>query len=672
MSADLWDSGGGRNKESTSNSDKIYFRIMVGHESEVLKPKLANGHTHRWTVFVKGADGGELDCSVVQKVVFLLHNDFPNPKRVIKTPPFEVTETGYAGFTIPIFVHFVGCKQECCLEYNMDLFLNSPAVHKVNKTLEVKNPKPELKAKLFAMGGDTNKKSQSAPQSKGAMSKFEALFGPTLAPPLQPKPKSPKKDKDKTSSNHVTNAQGQRMRAPTKGSKIDDKTASSVSNSLRSPSSDRPPSAQKDPPPIVRVRTPSSTSSLSPQPLPHSSNRDSAADSTSEGESAAKSRKEKRKKSPGSTKGGGREKQRKKDDGTTSPEPKTSGLLNPELLRHLVKAVGGADSDVESIVSSRPSMPRSESPIFQTEGSPEPQPSTSKVGGKEFEEIRRDEEKKRKKDEKKKDLKKEEERKELKKEEERKEKREEVSSAKKKKKKEKDRERISEDEEEIEREKKRKKKKQKRDRSDCESEKSPKQTPTKKIKPNIDSDDRLSSSASSPLREAKTKKAGEGKAVKKEAKTSAERLMLEPLKIEVKTDQSLPKTKGGELNKKMEDDTMARPKNSHNFKAPPTGGGTVVENGYPLDHQVATTSSSTTDSDNSTPNSTSESNVGRLRRLQAKIMKMDRPEVAAKLAEIVRTNASYDVRERQFVEFDLCALSATVIDEMYKCFESNT
>ena len=43
---------------------------------------------------------------------------------VVKAPPYEVTETGYAGFAFPIFVFFVGCKQEYMFEYVMDLLMS--------------------------------------------------------------------------------------------------------------------------------------------------------------------------------------------------------------------------------------------------------------------------------------------------------------------------------------------------------------------------------------------------------------------------------------------------------------------------------------------------------------------------------------------------------------------
>lgn len=71
--------GGGGEKHET-----LLLRLDVGHESVLLaepRTTFPTAHTHRWTVFVRGQDEGSLDPNLIQKVVFHLHDDFPNPKR---------------------------------------------------------------------------------------------------------------------------------------------------------------------------------------------------------------------------------------------------------------------------------------------------------------------------------------------------------------------------------------------------------------------------------------------------------------------------------------------------------------------------------------------------------------------------------------------------------------
>jgi transcription initiation factor IIF auxiliary subunit len=44
---------------------------------------------------------------------------------VIKSPPFEVIETGYAGFSIPITLAFNGTFQQYNITYDMNLTMGS-------------------------------------------------------------------------------------------------------------------------------------------------------------------------------------------------------------------------------------------------------------------------------------------------------------------------------------------------------------------------------------------------------------------------------------------------------------------------------------------------------------------------------------------------------------------
>jgi len=65
----------------------------------------ASEHTHRWSLYVRGADGRDISYCI-DKVVFTLHPTIPNNVREVTTHPFEVTETGWGEFEAMISVHF--------------------------------------------------------------------------------------------------------------------------------------------------------------------------------------------------------------------------------------------------------------------------------------------------------------------------------------------------------------------------------------------------------------------------------------------------------------------------------------------------------------------------------------------------------------------------------------
>jgi len=61
--------------------------------------------THRWTLFIRGANNEDLS-TFVSKVAFSLHDSFADPVRVITEAPFEVTEVGWGEFGAKIRVFF--------------------------------------------------------------------------------------------------------------------------------------------------------------------------------------------------------------------------------------------------------------------------------------------------------------------------------------------------------------------------------------------------------------------------------------------------------------------------------------------------------------------------------------------------------------------------------------
>lgn len=79
-------------------------------------------HTHHWTIYVKDPLGNDL-TRYIKKVVFKLHDTYPNPTRTIEHPPFEVTETGWGEFEIvvKIFFHAEGGEKNVTLLHHLKL-----------------------------------------------------------------------------------------------------------------------------------------------------------------------------------------------------------------------------------------------------------------------------------------------------------------------------------------------------------------------------------------------------------------------------------------------------------------------------------------------------------------------------------------------------------------------
>ncbi|KAI9315413.1 yeats family-domain-containing protein [Obelidium mucronatum] len=74
-------------------------------------PPADPSHTHRWTIFLRGANGEDL-TPIIKRVSFKLHESFVPPTRIIESPPFEVTETGWGEFEIMIRISFMDSQEK--------------------------------------------------------------------------------------------------------------------------------------------------------------------------------------------------------------------------------------------------------------------------------------------------------------------------------------------------------------------------------------------------------------------------------------------------------------------------------------------------------------------------------------------------------------------------------
>ncbi|OQR78189.1 hypothetical protein BIW11_06565 [Tropilaelaps mercedesae] len=204
----------------------VEVKIELGHKAILKEQATAEGYTHDWTVFVKGPEGCKIE-NFVEKVIFLLHESFPKSKRTIREPPFQVTESGYAGFNMPIWVYFKTKEEPKKIEFVYDLYLSldgKPINNIRCEKLTFHNPPDDFCQKLLKGGGSIKqpaaspnkkpsgpqtppeKRSPQQPQGQSGVSAakpFTDLFGAPIvkeaksavAPLTQDVKKDKKKDK---------------------------------------------------------------------------------------------------------------------------------------------------------------------------------------------------------------------------------------------------------------------------------------------------------------------------------------------------------------------------------------------------------------------------------------------------------------------------------------------
>ncbi|XP_074783990.1 protein ENL isoform X2 [Athene noctua] len=147
------------------NQCTVQVKLELGHRAQLRKKPTTEGFTHDWMVFVRGPEQCDIQ-HFVERVVFRLHESFPKPKRVCKEPPYKVEESGYAGFIMPIEVHFKNKEEPKKVCFTYDLFLNlegnPPVNHLRCEKLTFNNPTKEFRRKLIRAGGDANKESSKA------------------------------------------------------------------------------------------------------------------------------------------------------------------------------------------------------------------------------------------------------------------------------------------------------------------------------------------------------------------------------------------------------------------------------------------------------------------------------------------------------------------------------
>uniref|UniRef100_F6VS86 YEATS domain-containing protein n=1 Tax=Ciona intestinalis TaxID=7719 RepID=F6VS86_CIOIN len=158
----------------------IVVKLELGHIAKARDLPTFSGHTHDWMVFVKGAEGTDI-AHFVEKVVFWLHESYNPPKCVVKQPPYEVRQTGYAGFKILIDIHFKNKSEPKSVQFQYNMFLHMENMPPVNHTrvemLTFTNPAEDFRSKLLCAGGVLKNQDSLDVQPKEKKSSKESRYG---------------------------------------------------------------------------------------------------------------------------------------------------------------------------------------------------------------------------------------------------------------------------------------------------------------------------------------------------------------------------------------------------------------------------------------------------------------------------------------------------------------
>lgn len=102
---------------------EISVPICYGTISFWLGKKASEYNSHKWTVYVRSATNEDLSV-VVKRAVFQLHPSFNNPTRIVESPPFELSESGWGEFEIAIslFFHNDVCDKQLDLYHHLKLY----------------------------------------------------------------------------------------------------------------------------------------------------------------------------------------------------------------------------------------------------------------------------------------------------------------------------------------------------------------------------------------------------------------------------------------------------------------------------------------------------------------------------------------------------------------------
>lgn len=135
---------------------QIIVQFEVGHQAVCRRHPTPFGHTHDWSVFVRGAAGSDMS-HFVDKVLFTLHESFPNHHRVRRIHPYRLHETGYGSFKlgVELFFHTDKHPSRYQFDYELNLQLVGMPPYKFSRLIHLPflAPCEDFERKLLHGGG---------------------------------------------------------------------------------------------------------------------------------------------------------------------------------------------------------------------------------------------------------------------------------------------------------------------------------------------------------------------------------------------------------------------------------------------------------------------------------------------------------------------------------------
>ncbi|KAI5836833.1 yeats family-domain-containing protein [Morchella snyderi] len=139
---------------------------LVTHQAILTDVAANDGFPMReWSIriFVLGPGGEEIPASLFDKVTYKLHPTFTNPTRVLKKPPFLLSEQGWGEFDMEIILHGVDKGGDHPIRHDLNFQKNKyESIHTVTFT----NPRPNL-LKQLALSGPVPGSDSAPPEENG-------------------------------------------------------------------------------------------------------------------------------------------------------------------------------------------------------------------------------------------------------------------------------------------------------------------------------------------------------------------------------------------------------------------------------------------------------------------------------------------------------------------------
>jgi len=105
-------------------------QVIIGNTHELVATTDKNNH--KWVMYVKAADGVDLE-SYIENVEFHLHPTFTPPSKTITKPPYTISRLGWGKFTIQVIINWKPKFNQPQLLHSHDLNFSEPDTFNIVK-----------------------------------------------------------------------------------------------------------------------------------------------------------------------------------------------------------------------------------------------------------------------------------------------------------------------------------------------------------------------------------------------------------------------------------------------------------------------------------------------------------------------------------------------------------